>query len=331
MNISNEKFYVGLDVGKDEVVAAVSGCKPAVFPHSAKGLRSLVTWVRKTAGDEVLLHVCMEATGVYSRSVALCLLSHSHLEVSIVNPAQIAAFAKAQLRRSKTDRLDAEIIRQFAVSQSPRSWQPESKTQRRLYQLICQRDYLSELLLQLGNRNHSLSYDPDLPPEVRHSQKSLGRSYQRQIAKLETAIEQLCAEDPSLAHEIALLTTIPGVAFQTAVHLLAYAGQKLITHDRKQLTAHAGLAPAHRQSGTSLHTKSHIAKQGDARLRKILYMPAVCGISHNPKLKALYQRLLTNGKPKKLALTACMRKLLLISQAIVKTKKTFNPNLKPLT
>jgi transposase len=127
----------------------------------------------------------MEATGVYSRSVAVHLLSHEGIEISIVNPAQIKSFSRSQLRRVKTDNVDAEVIRQFAQSQNPRSWQPRPKIEGQLYQLVCQRDHVLQKLLELENRNHSLSYDPDLPEEVKRSQRTLMRCYKRQIATLE--------------------------------------------------------------------------------------------------------------------------------------------------
>ena len=322
--MSKEKLFVGLDVGKDEVVASIRGRKPKAFSHSTDGVNALVKWVRMICGESSL-HICMEATGVYSRSVAVHLLSHEGVEISIVNPAQIKSFSRSQLRRTKTDNVDAEVIRQFAQSQNPRSWQPRPKIEGQLYQLVCQRDHVLQALLELENRNHSLSYDPDLPEEVKRSQRTLRRCYKRQIATLEESITRLCAEDASLSHQIALLTTIPGVAQNTAVHLVAFAGEKLRNFSAKELTAHAGLAPSLRQSGTSLNSRGGIAKLGDCRLRKILYMPAVCGMTHNPKLRTFYRRLTDAGKPNKIALVACMRKLLVIAQAIAKSKIPFNP------
>lgn len=112
---------------------------------------------------------------------------------------------------------------------------------------------------------------------------------------------------------------------------LAYGGDALTLRTRRQLDAHAGLAPAQRQSGSSVRGKSHIAKQGNARLRKALYMPTLVAGQYNPQLKRYYERLVERGKPKKVALTACMRKLLNLLRAMLIKKTLFNPAYQPLT
>ena len=119
--MSKSTFYVGVDVGKDELCVAVEGHKPRSFKHTPCGIKGLYHWTGRLAG-EALLHFCMESTGVYSRSLAVRFGSFAGVEVSIVNPAQIAAYAKAQLRRTKTDGVDAAVILSFAQSQKPLPW-----------------------------------------------------------------------------------------------------------------------------------------------------------------------------------------------------------------
>lgn len=328
--MSKSKFYVGVDVGKDTLVAAKAESRPRSFANNRREIGALVAWAKKAAG-ETTVHICMESTGVYGVHVAMQMIDETALEVSLVNPAQIAAFAKAQLRRSKTDSVDAQVILAFARSQQPRRWQPERMAVRQLYALVTELDMLNDTTRRLANRDHSQGYVADLPKEVQKAQNTIGRSLTRQCSNLEQAIAQLVNQDNQLSAEVNLLSTIPGVKQNTAVHVLAYGKSHLMTHSRKELTAHAGLAPRQHQSGSSIRGKSRIAKQGDKRLRKALYMSTLCGIVHNPLLKTHYQRLLAQGKPKKLALTACMRKLLLIMQAIIKTNKPFNPSIQPLT
>jgi transposase len=151
------------------------------------------------------------------------------------------------------------------------------------------------------------------------------------LEQIEKAIADMCAADADLAQKIALLCTIPGIAKTSAVRLIAYGRTWLTERKRGELVAHAGLAPHHKQSGTSVKGKSRIDKHGDRRLRKTLYMPALVGAHHNPNLKQFYQRLLTAGKPKMVALVACMKKLLLIVRAILITKKPFDAQYQPLT
>lgn len=267
----------------------------------------------------------MESTGVYSLSLAHRLNELDSGSISVVNPAQISAYGKAQLRRAKTDRVDSQTILSFASSQSLNDWQPESSAVLRLCQLVAQSDAIREDLQQWKNRRHAQRYQPELDASVRKSQRAIERSLETQLRRLQTAIEQLCDAEKELGQQVGLLCSVPGIAELSAVRLLAYGKSTLRTHDRKELTAHAGLAPRHHQSGSSVRGRSRIAKQGDRRLRTTLFMPTLVGIAHNPVLKRLYQRLIENGKPKMVAIVACMRKLLLIIQAILKKQQPFNP------
>jgi transposase len=317
-------MYVGVDVGQDEVWAVAEDAKPRMYSHSRKGIGAMWRWAKRLAGTK-RMHFCMEATGVYSRSLAVVLLSHEQTEVSIVNPAQISAFGRAQLRRTKTDRVDARVILAFARSQKPSVWVPESRTAYQLYQLVVHVAALRKDLRRCQNRRHTHGYLAHLPTVLRTTHQAVERCLQRQIAKIEETIEEVVASSEQLTHEVDLLCTIPGIASRTAIALIAYTKGSMVDRSARALVAHAGLAPAHHDSGRSVHGRGHLAKQGDKRLRTALYMPALVASGHNPVLKPFYQRLVKNGKPKKLALAACMKKLLLISRAVLKTKQPFNP------
>ena len=317
-------LYVGIDVGCQELWAAMEGFKPRKFEHTKQGIRSLYTWARRK-DNKASLFFCMEATGVYSTSVASRLMVETKAIVSIVNPMQIAAFAKVQLRRCKTDSVDAQVICSFAESQKPRAWLPDREPVRKLYELVSQADAIRASLGQWQNRHHAQKFIPNLPDDVKKTQRSIERSLTTQLKRIETVIANLCASDSLLAQQVALLCTIPGVANKSAAKLLAYGRDWLTNQNPKALTAHAGLAPHHKLSGTSVRGKSRIDKHGDHRLRKTLYMPALVGIVHNPKLKTFYQHLLKQGKPKMVALIACMRKLLMIVRAMLIRKEPFNP------
>ncbi|MCX6834149.1 MAG: IS110 family transposase [candidate division Zixibacteria bacterium] len=328
--MTKQRFYVGLDVGKETIVMALPGRKSQSFAFTVAGVKAMVQRVRKDSLDQVI-GFCMEATGVYSEALAIQLVIIPEVVVSIVNPAQIAAFAKAQLRRTKTDQVDAQVILAFAQSQNPRPWKPASKALRQLRQLIIQRDALMDMLQQCRNRHHAQEYIPDLLAEVKKSQRAIERKLETEIGRIDKAITKMCQENPEVKETIQLLASIVGVATNSASHILSYGQTSLTDRPTRQLTAHAGLAPAQKQSGTSVRGKSHIAKQGNSRLRKALYMPTLVGIRYNPVLKAKYQALIAKGKPKKVALVACMRKLLIIIHAILITKKPFNPAINQLT
>ncbi len=328
--MSKQVLYVGIDVGCEELWVSVPRMKPRRFEHSKRGIRSLYNWAARKAGDDQL-HFCMEATGVYSISVSSQMVNEYQARISIVNPARITAYGRVQMKRSKTDQLDAEVIRNYAETQSPPIWIPAARPLRQLTSLVTQADAIKDCLGQWRNRHHAQKFVPDLPDEVKKTQRSIERSLTTQLKKIETAIANLCAQESTLAQQVALLCTIPGVADQSAVKLLAYGQNWLTERSAKALTAHAGLAPHHYQSGTSVRGKSRIDKRGNPKLRKTLFMPALVAVNHNPVLIRFYKRLLKNGKPKKLALVAAMRKLLLISRAMLMAKKTFNPKYSALT
>jgi len=328
--MNKESFYVGVDVGQSEVWAAVGRGKPRKFSHDGSGVKQLYHWAKEKGGAS-LLHFCLEATGVYSQSLAVCLLGQGRCQISIVNPAQIAAFAKAQMRRSKTDAIDAQVIWDFAQSQHPLVWQPEREAVQQLAALVAQGDALRRTLRSWQNRCHAHRYQPHLPQAVQESAAEVEQVLQQQLDQITREIHRLCQEDGELKRDVSLLCTIPGVAELTATRLLAYGKSALTQRSPKELTAHAGLAPRHRQSGTSLNGKSRLGKQGDARLRFLLYMPTVAATTFNPIIRHHYQRHLANHKPKMVALMACMKKLLLIAQAILISQQPFNPNIKPLT
>jgi len=328
--MSKAVIYVGVDVGATELWISAEGIKPKKFNHDNAGIRSLYRWVIKQTGGD-MVHLCMEATGVYSQHVAVRLIDLQRVEVSIVNPACIKAFANVQLRRSKTDMIDAEVIRCYAQSQKPSPWQPASITKRQLYELVRQADSVQASLLQWRNRRYTQEYIDDYPKAAIKAQRAIVKTLEKQLNLLELAIDQLCAADADLAHQIMLLESIPGIARKSAVRVLAHGQNWLTDRTAKALTAHAGLAPHHYQSGTSIRGKSRIDKRGNRNLRRALYMPALVGIVHNPALKPFYTRLCDNGKQKMLALTACMRKLLLIIRCMLINKTTFNPEINSLT
>lgn len=322
--MSKPTFYAGVDVGQNELWAVIDGKKARPFKSNKRGIKQMWNWVKKYANDN-LIHFGMEATGVYSYRLAKILLPYSNTVISIVNPAQISAFSKAQLRRTKTDSIDAQVILDFVKTQNPPLWTPEPESLRKLYHLVTMADALKEELRQWKNRQHGSQYIDDLPVEVRKSQRAVVISLTNQLNKIEESIKELCHSDEQLKAQMELLCSIPGLAELSAVRLLAYGKSALNTHSKKELTAHAGLAPSHKQSGVSVRGKSFISKQGNKKLRSTLFMPALVGIVHNPIIKAFYHHLLEKGKPKKLALIACMRKLLIMAQAILIKKTPFKP------
>jgi len=320
--MSKEVFYVGIDVGSKEVWASVSGIKPKRFSHNRVGIKELWGWAEKHAG-EIPLYFCLEGTGVYSVSVASLLLKVRETRISIVNPAQIKSYANSQLRRCKTDQVDAEVIRNFAEANHPPIWEPATKAQQQLYELVQLRDQICTEIRQWDNRSHSRKYLSEIPKLVTQTHRSILRSLKRQLQKVEAQIKAFVAQNAEIAHQTALLTTIPGIAQKSAVQLIAYGQNWLISRTAKALVAHSGLAPHPKQSGSSLNSRGTLDKRGNWRIRKTLYMPTVVAIKHNPVIRDFYLKLCAKGKPKMVALIASMKKLLLIARAVLTTKTPY--------
>jgi len=188
--MSKPTFYVGIDVGQEELVVAMNNCKARSFKHTVAGIGQMVTWAKKQGADSPL-HFCLEATGVYGYSLATRLTVKFGLAVSIINGAQIASFARAQLRRTKTDQVDAQVILDFARTQHPPLWQPESKSLHQLYHMVVMADKLQQALRQWKNRKHCYQYIDDLPDMVKRTNRSLVVTLKRQILKVEKEIEKL--------------------------------------------------------------------------------------------------------------------------------------------
>ena len=321
--MSKSVVYVGVDVGKVELWVSVEGRKVRMFHHTGHGVSGMVRWLRGV-GDSQRIQVCMESTGIYSRRLAIRLQRGSGLSVSIVNPLQIKSFRQVLLRRTKTDGVDAEVIRLYAQSQQPPEWHPGSAVQEELTSLVKQADRLRRLLIQSQNRGE---HADGVSRVVRASERAVQRCLREQVAVVEGAIEGLCEQNETLQEQVRLLCTIPGLGTKSATQVLCYGGVPLQERSAKELTAHAGLAPCHRQSGISVRGRSRIAKQGDRRLRTALYMPTLVAVRANPALRTFYHHLIENGKAKKLALIACMRKLLIIIRAILRTNRPFDAKL----
>ena len=326
----------GVDVAKAELAVAVyaptgAAGSPRVLVNRKAGFASLVKWLRRLATERGCdgIHVGLEATGVYGDQLAYYLHRADGIAVSVINPAQIKAFAQARLTRTKTDGVDASVIAAFVATQHPRPWVPEDPAVLHMRALVERVAQLQAMHTQESNRLKALEATETPPTELIASLRESLDWLDARIRALKKRLHQHIQAHPDLKQQTELLRTIPGIAEWSAACVIAHGGSALTDRNCKQLVAHAGLAPAHRQSGQSVRGKSHIAKSGRAALRRALYMPAMGAATQNRNavLAELYQRLLANGKPKKVAIVACMRKLLHLIHGVLKNQTAFNPAL----
>ncbi len=314
---------VGIDVAKAKLDVALKQpagkCRTKVVANSPAGFEELRSWLAKHG--VTCAHVCMEATGVYWERVAEDLADHG-FAVSVINPAQIKAFAGACGVRTKTDAVDAKLIAEFCGSQAPALWQPASKNVRRLRALVGRRQALVELRTQELNRLEVAATDA-----VRRSIEQMLSTLDQQIAEIERQIAKDVDDDPTLRQQRDLLASIPGVGDKTIATILSHYGGELRFEKTRQAIAFAGLDTQLHESGSSVRGKPRMSKKGHSDIRRALYMPAVVAMTRTVWGRAFANRLLAAGKPKKLVLGALMRKLVGIAYGVLKSGTPFNPAL----
>jgi transposase len=246
--------------------------------------------------------------------------------VSVINPAQAHHFAKALLKRAKTDAIDAQTLAQLAMVLRPEPWALPPPIYYALQQRLAQRDDLLNLRQQVRNQLHALVQHPEVIAEVRARMESLLATFEAQLAEVESEITAALSQDSAWAAAAERLQSIKGVGWVTAAWTLVATLNFSSCDTIDALTAYAGLAPMPRQSGSSVWHRPSIGHTGNGRLRTALYMATLSSAQHNPVIKAFYTRLREAGKPEKVARCAAARKLLHIAWAVVKKDQPFDPN-----
>jgi len=301
-------MFIGIDVAKDRLDVHVRpGGEAFAVARDGEGVAALVERLQGVGPGLIVL----EATGGFEQVVAAG-LAGAGLPVVVVNPRQIRDFARALGRLAKTDRIDAEVIALFAERVRPELRPLPDDQARELDELVTRRRQVIEMMVAEGNRARRLT-SRRLQKRIAHHQAVL----QKELTEIERELDDTIRKSPIWRETEDLLKSVPGIGNATARTLIAELPE-LGSLDRRKIAALVGLAPFNRDSGT-LRGRRMIAG-GRAPVRAVLYMAALVASRRNPLIRAFYQRLLAAGKPKKLALTACMRKLLTILNAIVRDR-----------
>lgn len=315
--------YLGLDIGKQQFSAAYSHngeSRQRDFPNRPAGFAALLNWLADA--DRADLYACMEATGRYGEALAEWLYAQG-IRVSLVNPHSTHHFAQSLHRHTKTDLSDALLLARYAEAFQPRLWQPPSPAARQLQELV---RHLADLLQQrdaVANRLHAQHYHS---PFVRADLEAQRADLERRIAATRTQMRDHVDQHPDLRRQRDLLVTIPGIAEDTAARLLGEVLDFARFTEASALAAFAGLCPRLHQSGSSVHKRPRLSKRGNSAIRHILYFPAMSAIRHNPRVRALYERMLANGHCKMQALGAAMHKLLVLAYGVLKSGQPFDPS-----
>jgi transposase len=292
--------------------------KHKVFPNTSTGFEQLKEWLSKQGVERV--HACLEATGTYGEALAF-FLHQDGKTVSVVNPAAVKAFAQSRLSRTKTDRVDAELIARFCLAQEPPAWTPLPQEVRELQALVRRLESLIEMRVMEENR---LSSGVTVEA-VRESVQEHLAYLNEQIKRTEELIRHHIDNHPTLKQQSQLLDSIPGIAETTAAMLLAEITDITQYRSARQVAAYAGLVPRERQSGSSLRGRARLSKIGNARLRRALYFPAITALRCSPFFQAWAKGLQERGKCKMSIICAVMRKLVHLAYGVLKSGKPFDP------
>lgn len=244
--------------------------------------------------------------------------------LSLLNPAQVVAFGKSQLKRGKTDALDAALLLRFGQLQQPHAWVPPTPVEAELRALRQEYRALAQELRRVENRGENARIAGRRPRAVAQAQTNLKRTVQASLTRLEQVMAELIRRTPDLARDAELLQSVPGLGSKT-IELVLAKRSVILSRSAAELATHAGLAPAPFSSGTSVHRAAHIDRRADPVLRTAFYMAAMSAGQFNPPLAALRERLRAKGKPAKVALIAVARKLLLLARTVLITQQPFNP------
>lgn len=312
VNMSQQPLYVGIDVAKAQLDVAVrSTGERWQVSYTDQGVQELAS--RLTALRATL--VILEASGGLELSLVAALAAAS-LPVVVVNPRQVRDFARATGRLAKTDAIDAQVLAHFAEAVRPAQRPLADAEARALSALVSRRHQLMAMLVAEKNRLTKAL------PSVRSRIQAHIAWLEGELKNLDDDLGNILRQSPVWREKEDLLRSVPGVGRQLALTLLAYLPE-LGALDRKRIASLVGVAPFNRDSGTLRGRRA--VWGGRSRIRAALYMGALVASRHNPAIRRFYQHLLAAGKPKKVALTACMRKLLTILNAVMKHRTLWHP------
>ena len=315
--MSREPNYVGIDVSKEQIDVAVRPTgRTWSLSYDGTSVDDLVAELK----DLKPVGVITESTGGLELPLVAALAAAA-LPVAVVNPRQVRDFAKSTGQLAKTDRLDAQILAHFGEAVRPPMRPLRDADTQALGAVLARRKQVMDILVAEKNRLGRAA------PEVRPRIEAHIEWLKQELGYLDTDLRQKIESSPLWREKDDLLRSVPGVGPQVSLTLLAYLPE-LGTLNRKQIAALVGVAPFNRDSGP--HRGKRSVWGGRATVRSTLYMGALVASRSNPVLREFYQRLLEAGKPKKVALTACARKLLTILNSMARTGGHWDPTtLKP--
>lgn len=314
-------LWAGVDLAKASFVAALWGHQDVhdmcvrSFPRSPQGAKDLLAWLCENSIPAMPIGLVMEATATFGKEMAEWLLDlEPDLRAAIVNPIQTSHHMSSLGLRNKTDNLEARGLAKFGHDRKPAAWEVPSVEQKALQDLVRTRADLVAARVSMDLRLH------DHKRVSKPASKAMAKvihTLDAQVQVLEAEIRRLMGSCEDLRRWASRLSSITGVGLITAATVLGELGDLRRFSRSRKLTAFAGVSPRLKNSGTSVRGKPRMCKQGSARVRAVLYLAACSAARFNPDMKAVHDRLIAAGKPKRVALGVVMRKLLVLMRAVL--------------
>ena len=323
--------FVGIDIAATSATVALLSASsgrpsaPFTIEQTPSGIAALIRRLLLRGSAAAATLVVLEATGSYWITLATT-LHHAGFAVSVINPMQAHHFAKALLKRSKTDAIDAQTLAQLAATLQPDPWTPPPAVYHELHQRLAQRDAWITMRTQVRNQRHALVQHPVVIAAVVDRMDALVTTLDQQITAIEAELAPALAMDSAWAAAATRLESIKGIGQITALWIVVTTLNFSLCATPEEATAYAGLAPRDEESGTSVRRRKRIGKTGNARLRTALYMATLSATQTNPAVKTFYRRLRDAGKLKKVARCAAARKLLHVAWAVATKERMWDPN-----
>lgn len=302
--------FVGIDVSKDWLDVHVLDSFADRCENTTEGLQGMVQRLSALGVERIVL----EATGGYER-LAVAKLAASGLPVVVVNPRQVRDFAKALGKLAKTDRIDAEVLARFAEAVRPEVRPLLDQSQQKLRETLARRSQLIGMRTMESNRLKLAQ-----TKSVRADVEAVVKFLDKRLQTIDAELDELIKDSPAWQEKTDLLKSVPGIGNQTARTLVAELAE-LGTASRQQIAALVGVAPMNRDSGLQRGRRTTIG--GRATVRRALYMATLVATRFNSVIRAHYKKLLSVGKQKKVALVACMRKMLSILNAMLRKRQSW--------
>jgi transposase len=328
------KQSVGIDVSKDKFQACFSQRqidKPFrimsshSYPCTESGFADFTLWVEKYRQEGVELHFLMEATGVYYETLAYYLQAKAY-RVTVLLANKVKAFAKTLEHRSKTDVIDAKVMAQMSLERELPLWTPPSPKMLLIKRLCRERmAYLAEKT-SIANRLHAQNYSYSPNPQSLERSQAFIDFIDEKVQEIQIELKKIIESDPDIKERFDKVCTIKGVSLITAATIIGETNGFTLFENKAQVVRYAGYDVKEFESGDSVKKDTRISKQGNGRIRKALYFPALGIVKSNEVFRDLYTRVVSTTSIKMKAYVAVQRKLLVLIYTLYKKNVAFDPN-----